>query len=46
MDTLDLKALEKAAAVLRDIERIIDKLNAVEHAIQVLNQIDPDILAS
>ncbi len=45
MDILDLKALDKALTRLREIERIIDKLNAAEHAIQVLNQIDPDKVA-
>lgn len=45
MNTLDLKALEKAAATLNDIERIIDKINAAAPAIQALNQLDVDKVA-
>ena len=40
--TIDLNALEKAAAILHDIEPILDKLNAAYPALQLLEKLGDD----
>jgi len=42
MDNLALKDLDEFLTRLREIERIVDKINAAAPAIQALNQIDAD----
>lgn len=37
--TIDLKALEKAATILHDIEPILDKLNAAYPALQLIKEL-------